>query len=97
MAEVNATQVLTLEQKLASLTKSADATFIITLGLFVFLMQAGFAFLEAGSVRTKNTVNILIKNLLDFLLGGIGYWSTGWAVAYGPGGNGFIGGSNFFM
>ena len=29
-------------------------------------MQAGFAFLEAGSVRSKNTTNILIKNTLDF-------------------------------
>lgn len=46
--------------------------------------------------RTKNTVNILIKNMLDVLIGGLAYWAIGWAVAYGPGGNGFIGGSNFF-
>ena len=46
--------------------------------------------------RTKNTVNILIKNMLDALIGGVSYWAIGWAVAYGPGGNGFIRGSNFF-
>jgi Amt family ammonium transporter len=52
--------------------------------------------LEAGSVRTKNTVNILIKNMLDCLLGGLAYWAIGWAVAYGPPGNPFIGSSEFF-
>ena len=46
--------------------------------------------------RTKNTVNILIKNMLDVLIGGISYWAIGWALAYGSGGNGFVGGSNFF-
>jgi Amt family ammonium transporter len=60
------------------------------------LMQCGFAFLEAGSVRSKNTVNILIKNLLDCLIGGVAYWAIGWAVAYGDTGNYFIGTSNFF-
>ena len=45
--------------------------------------------------RSKNTVNILIKNLLDCLLGSITYWVLGWAVAYGKDGNSFIGGSNY--
>ena len=42
------------------------------------------------------TVNILIKNMLDALIGGMSYWAVGWAFAYGAGGNGFIGLSNFF-
>ena len=46
--------------------------------------------------RSKNTVNILIKNMLDCLIGAIAYWSIGWGLAYGPGGNGFAGGSQFF-
>ena len=41
-------------------------------------------------------MNILIKNMLDCLIGAITYWSLGWALAYGPGGNGFAGGSEFF-
>merc|ERR1719402_541668 len=59
-------------------------------------MQCGFAFLEAGSVRSKNTVNILIKNILDAFIGGVSYWAIGWGLAYGGGGNPFCGGSEFF-
>ena len=53
-------------------------------------------YLSYDNYRSKNTVNILIKNLLDCLFGSITYWIVGWAVAYGKGGNGFIGGSNYF-
>ena len=35
----------------------------------IFLMQAGFAVLSAGSIRTKNVKNILLKNLLDACMG----------------------------
>ena len=59
-------------------------------------MQCGFAFLEAGAVRSKNTVNILIKNMLDALIGGISYWAIGWGLAYGADGNAFCGGSEYF-
>ena len=51
-----------------------DNLFLIVMGIVVFLMQCGFAFLEAGSVRSKNTVNILIKNMLDLLIAGKVYF-----------------------
>lgn len=99
----------------ADLKYSLNAVFLVLMRIVVFLMQGGFAFLEAGSVRlggfsntkkqiftlflkirSKNTVNIITKNMLDCLVAGIAYWAIGWGVAYGPGGNPFVGGSNFF-
>jgi len=60
-------------------------------------MQAGFAMLCAGSVRTKNTMNILIKNVLDACVGAVAYYLFGWGVAYGTckETNSFIGCGNF--
>ena len=79
-----------------ALKTNLDNFFLIVMGIVVFLMQCGFAFLEAGAVRSKNAVNILIKNMLDALIGGLSYWAIGWGLAYGPGGNPFCGGSEFF-
>ena len=39
----------------------------------------------------------MAKNLLDIFVGYIAYWAFGWGFAHGPGGNAFIGGSNFFL
>ena len=47
------------------------------------MMQSGFAMLCAGSVRQKNVKNIMLKNLLDACGGAIGFWSIGYALAYG--------------
>ena len=70
------------------------------------IKQAGFALLEAGSVRAKNTKNILIKNLMDGCLGALVWYFIGYHLAYGTkdsckGGsdcNGFVGnGADVFM
>lgn len=75
---------------LGDLTSSLDVFFILVSGYLVFLMQAGFAMLTAGSVRSKNTKNVLLKNVLDACVGSLAYFLFGWAFAYGPGGNKFI-------
>jgi len=71
--------------------KTADAFYLMVVGTFVFFMQAGFALLEAGSVRAKNAKNILMKNLLDACIGTLVWWLWGYGLAYDGGDNGFIG------
>ena len=74
-----------------------DSGWTLSSAYLVFFMQAGFAMLCAGSVRSKNTMNILLKNVLDACAGAIAFYIFGFGVAYGTGGkdNGFIGTGNF--
>lgn len=76
-----------------------DTMFVLVSGYMVFLMQCGFAMLTAGSVRTKNTKNVLLKNILDACVGAIAYYLFGWAFAYGEDSkiNKFIGSGNFAL
>ena len=65
---------LTPEEKIALLNATILAenmNWTMTAGIIVFLMQAGFALLESGSVRFKNFQNILLKNCMDACLGGL--------------------------
>lgn len=73
-----------------------DTFFLLFAGAAVFLMQAGFAMLCAGSVRQKNVKNIMLKNLLDACGGAIGFYTLGYGFAYGGTGP-FIGSSGFAL
>ena len=53
----------------AATTTEVNTFYLLWAGALVFLMQAGFAVLSAGSIRTKNVKNILLKNLLDACMG----------------------------
>ena len=58
--------------------------FFLTMGAaMVLAMHAGFAFLEAGTVRKKNQVNALVRVITDFGLSTVAYFFIGFAVAYG--------------
>ena len=70
-----------------------DAIWLIVSAGIIFFMQMGFAMLECGSIRAKNMKSILIKNMFDAVVGFIGFWAIGYAIAYGNVKN-FMGGSN---
>lgn len=72
---------------LNSTSKSLDAYFVVHAAALVFFMQAGFAMLTAGSVRSKNTKNVLLKNLLDACACSLAYWLFGFAFAFGEANN----------
>ena len=67
------------------------------LGAFlVYFMQAGFAMCEAGFTRAKNSGNILMKNMMDFVLGSLFFFLFGFAIMHGTDWNGIIGIKGFF-
>ena len=67
------------------------------LGAFlVYFMQAGFAMCEAGFTRAKNTGNILMKNMMDFVLGSLFFFIFGFAIMHGTDWIGIIGIRGFF-
>ena len=59
-------------------------------GILVFFMQAGFTLVESGMTRSKNAVNIAIKNLLDIAVGSLTYWFVGYSLMYGDTSNGWF-------
>jgi Amt family ammonium transporter len=73
---------------------SLDTVWMLLGAMLVFWMQPGFALVEAGFTRTKNTANILMKNFLDFMLGSLLFFFVGYGIMFGEGG--FIGVPNFF-
>lgn len=67
------------------------------LGAFlVFFMQAGFAMVETGFTRAKNSGNIIMKNMMDFVLGSLFFYIIGFSLMFGDDLGGIIGTSGFF-
>ena len=68
------------------------------LGAFlVFFMQAGFAFLGAGLIRSKNVTNYMTKSFMDFAMASISFWAFGFALMWGTSAAGIAGTTNFFL
>ncbi|CAK9817580.1 Putative ammonium transporter 3 [Anthophora quadrimaculata] len=76
-----------------------DSNWIVTNSFIIFTMQTGFGMLESGCVSLKNEVNIMMKNVVDIVLGGLTYWAFGFAMSFGSDrlNNPFIGMGEFLM
>ncbi len=71
--------------------------YLMVATVLVFIMHAGFAMLEAGFTRQKNTANIIGKNLMTITLGILVYYAIGWGLMYGEQIAGLFGSDNFFL
>lgn len=73
-----------------------DTIWTLVTAMLVFFMNLGFAMVESGFCRSKNTVNILSKNFIVFAVSSLAFWVVGWGMMFGDG-NGFIGTSGLFF
>uniref|UniRef100_A0A2K1Y163 Ammonium transporter AmtB-like domain-containing protein n=1 Tax=Populus trichocarpa TaxID=3694 RepID=A0A2K1Y163_POPTR len=80
-----------IANQLSDTTYAVNNTYLLFSAYLVFAMQLGFAMLCAGSVRAKNTMNIMLTNVLDAAAGGLSYYLFGYAFSFGSPSNGFIG------
>ena len=74
-----------------------DSLWLLICAAMVFFMQVGFLSLEAGLTRSKNSINVAIKNVTDFGISFLLYWLMGFAVMYGSSLGGWIGSTDFWV
>jgi len=95
----------TYTDDIAGLKTATNFAWTLVAAFLVFFMQAGFAFLGAGALRVKNTVNYFAKSYMDFSIGALAYWAVGFALMFGgsklfaglESGNSIIGWSGWFL
>jgi len=80
-----------------SLAIGLDTVWVLICAALVFFMEAGFAMLEAGFVHSRNSLNIIMKVLMDCTVGLIGYFLCGFALMYGVDKFGLLGLTGFFL
>ena len=68
-----------------------DMVWVLFCSCLVLFMQAGFSCLEAGLIRAKNTINVVIKNTVDFAISVVGFGLIGFSVMFGPSILGWLG------
>jgi len=70
-----------LQTNVTQVADSINAVWILVASFLVFIMQPGFALLEAGQVRAKNVANVAMKNMMDWSLGVLTYFVLGLGIA----------------
>jgi Amt family ammonium transporter len=76
---------------------SMDMVWTLIASFLIFLMQAGFTLVEVGFTRAKNSGNVVMKNIIDFALGSIGFFFIGYGLMFGASAFGLFGTSDFFL
>ncbi|OPY11523.1 MAG: Ammonium transporter NrgA [Syntrophus sp. PtaB.Bin001] len=79
-----------------SLQVGIDTVWVLFTAFLVFFMNLGFAMVESGLCRAKNTVNILAKNFIVFAISSAAFWVIGWGIMFGNG-NPFAGFEGLFF
>ena len=84
-AQTSVPEEVSNADKIAELSTGLNTVWMLLAAMLVFFMQPGFALVEAGFTRSKNTANILMKNLVDFMAGSILFWFIGFGLMFGIG------------
>ncbi len=79
----------------ASVQGNLDLVWIMVCAALVMFMQAGFTALESGLTQAKNSINVAIKNITDFIISVLTFWAVGYAIMFGVSSGGFFGTSGF--
>ena len=83
-------ETVTVEDLAGAIKDDMGMLWMLIAGILVFFMQAGFTLVESGMTRSKNAVNIAMKNLLDIAVGSLTYWFVGYSLMYGDTTNGWF-------
>jgi len=83
-------ETITVESLAGAIKDDMGMLWMLIAGILVFFMQAGFTLVESGMTRSKNAVNIAMKNLLDIAVGSLTYWFIGYSLMYGDSTNGWF-------
>ncbi|MBN1996324.1 ammonium transporter [candidate division KSB1 bacterium] len=90
------TEGVDIGSKIEDLQNNLNIVWTAVAAFLVFFMQAGFAMVESGFTRAKNTVNIMMKNLMDFSIGTVVFFLIGFGLMFGAT-NGFFGTTHFVL
>jgi Amt family ammonium transporter len=85
-----------IAQTVAELKVALDTVWVLLTAFLVFFMNLGFALVESGLTRSKNTVNILAKNFIVFSVSSLSFYVIGWGLMFGDG-NAFFGTEGVFF
>ncbi|SFU34002.1 ammonium transporter, Amt family [Pustulibacterium marinum] len=72
-----------VQEALDAVKGDMGALWITIAAVLVFFMQAGFTLVEVGFTRSKNSGNIIMKNIMDLCIGSIMFWALGYGIMYG--------------